>query len=120
MQLTAKLLTLLPLQTGKGKNGDWKKQDLIVETGEAYPKKICVCVWGDKINQSVLVVGNELKIDFDVESREYNGRWYTDVKAWKIEMVTAGKNHDKNETQYPKNENTIHSPFLDENNLLPF
>ena len=40
MQLTAKLVTLLPLQTGKGKNVDWKKQDLIVETGDAYPKKI--------------------------------------------------------------------------------
>lgn len=84
MQLTAKLLTLIPLQTGKGKNGDWKKQDFIVKTGDTYPKKICISVWGDKINPSVLVVGNELKIDFDVESREYNGGWYTDVKAWKI------------------------------------
>lgn len=64
MQLTAKLLTLLPLQIGKGKNGDWKKQDLIVETGDIYPKKICISVWDDKINPSVLVVGNELKIDF--------------------------------------------------------
>jgi hypothetical protein len=84
MQLTAKLLTLLPLQTGKGKNGEWKKRDLIVETGDTYPKKICVSVWGDKINHSVVVVGNEFKIDFDVESREYNERWYTDVKAWCI------------------------------------
>jgi hypothetical protein len=120
MQLTAKLLTLLPLQTGKGKNGEWKKQDLIVETGDTYPKKICVSVWGDKINPSVLVVGNELKIDFDVESREYNGRWYTDVKAWKIEMLTSGKIHDTNETQYPKIENTIQSPILDENEEWPF
>lgn len=59
MQLTAKLLTLLPLQTGKGKNGDWKKQDFIVKTGDAYPKKICISVWGDKINPLVLDVGNE-------------------------------------------------------------
>ena len=120
MQLTAKLLTLLPLQTGKGKNGDWKKQDFIVETGDAYPKKIYISVWGDKINPSVLVVGNELKIDFDVESREYNGRWYTDVKAWKIELVSAGKFHENNKTQYPKIENTKKSPYLDENDVLPF
>ena len=120
MQLTAKILTLLPLQTGKGKNGDWKKQDLIVETGEAYPKRICVSVWGDKINLSTLVVGNELNIDFDIESREYNGRWYTDVKAWRIELISAYKIHDTNETQYPKIENTIQSPFLDENDVLPF
>jgi hypothetical protein len=120
MQLTAKLLTLIPLQTGKGKNGDWKKQDFIVETGDTYPKKICISVWGDKINPLVLVVGNELRIDFDVESREYNGRWYTDVKAWNIELVNARKIHDTNEIQNPKIENTIQSPFLDDNDVLPF
>jgi hypothetical protein len=88
MQLTAKLVQLLPLQTGTGKNGQWKKQDIIVETEATYPKKICVSIWGDKIDASQLQAGNMLKIDFDVESREFNGRWYTDVKAWKIE--TAG------------------------------
>lgn len=85
MQLSAKLIQLLPVQTGTGRNGQWKKQDMIVETDGQYPKKICVSVWGDKINEDILKVGNRLKIDFDVESREYNGRWYTDVKAWKIE-----------------------------------
>jgi hypothetical protein len=88
MQLTAKLVQLLPLQTGTGKNGQWKKQDIIVETEATYPKKICVSIWGDKIDTAQLQPGNVLKIDFDVESREFNGRWYTDVKAWKIE--TAG------------------------------
>ncbi len=87
MQLTAKLIQLLPLQSGTGKNGQWKKQDIIVETEATYPKKICVSVWGDKIDASGLQLGNLLKIDFDVESREYNGRWYTDVKAWKIEVA---------------------------------
>jgi hypothetical protein len=87
MQLTAKLVQLLPLQSGTGKNGQWKKQDIIVETEATYPKKICVSVWGDKIETSMLQPGNQLKIDFDVESREFNGRWYTDVKAWKIEVA---------------------------------
>ncbi len=87
MQLTAKLVQLLPQQTGTGKNGQWKKQDMIVETEATYPKKICVSVWGDKIDTASLQQGNLLKIDFDVESREFNGRWYTDVKAWKIEVA---------------------------------
>jgi Domain of unknown function (DUF3127) len=86
MQLTAKLVQLLPLQSGTGKNGQWKKQDIIVETEATYPKKICVSVWGDKIDAGQLQPGNQLKIDFDVESREFNGRWYTDIKAWKIEV----------------------------------
>jgi hypothetical protein len=89
MQLTAKLIQLLPLQTGNGKNGTWKKQDIIVETEGTYPKKICISIWGDKIQESDLKPGNNLRIDFDVESREYNGRWYTDVKAWKIELASG-------------------------------
>lgn len=86
MQITAKLIQTLPLQTGQGKNGDWKKQDIIVETKGQYTKKICISLWGDKINPEQLTVGNELDIDFDIESREYNGKWYTEVKAWKIEV----------------------------------
>ena len=85
MQITAKLVQVLPIQTGTGKNGQWKKLDIIVETEGQYPKKICVSIWGDKIDEKQLQPGNQFKIDFDVESREFNGRWYTDVKAWKIE-----------------------------------
>lgn len=92
MELTAKLTQLLPLQTGTGKNGQWKKQDIIVETDGTYPKKVCISIWGDKINESVLKIGSQLAISFDVESREYNGKWYTDVKAWKIEAAGAAKN----------------------------
>ena len=91
MELTAKLAQLLPLQEGSGKNGPWKKQDIIVETEGTYPKKVCISIWGDKINKDVLQPGAMLNISFDVESREYNGRWYTDVKAWKVE--TAGGNN---------------------------
>lgn len=95
MQLIAKLSQILPLQTGSGKNGEWKKQDIIVETDGQYPKKVCISVWGDKINAKQLVVGNKLKIDFDIESREYNSRWYTDVKAWKVEVLGANSAQDE-------------------------
>jgi hypothetical protein len=91
MQLTAKLIQMLPLQTGTGKNGQWKKQDIIVETEGQYPKKVCVSIWGDKINEGLLKAGAMLNISFDVESREYNSRWYTDVKAWKVEAAGDAK-----------------------------
>ncbi len=95
MELTAKLIQLLPLQTGSGKNGQWKKQDIIVETEGNYPKKVCISIWGDKINESILKIGSQLTISFDVESREYNAKWYTDVKAWKIEAAGAATVTDK-------------------------
>ena len=52
MKLTAKLIQLLPLQAGTEKNGEWKKQDIIVETGVEYPQKVCVSILGRK-NQLV-------------------------------------------------------------------
>jgi hypothetical protein len=90
MQLTAKLTQLLPIQTGTGKNGEWRKQDIIMETDGQFPKKICISIWGDKINANQLIIGNKLTIDFDIESREYSGKWYTDIKAWKIELEGTG------------------------------
>jgi hypothetical protein len=60
MQLTAKLIEVLAIQTGQGKNGEWKKQDIIVETDGQYPKKVCISIWGDKINEGQLQIGNLL------------------------------------------------------------
>ncbi|MFN8437081.1 MAG: DUF3127 domain-containing protein [Cytophagales bacterium] len=87
MQITAKLVQVLPLQKGTGKNGEWRKQDIVVETDGQYPKKVCISIWGDKINESLLAIGKVLRVDFDIESREFNGKWYTDVRAWKVEGV---------------------------------
>lgn len=89
MQLKTKLIKILPLQTGTGRNGEWKKQDIVVETLDQYPKKICVSIWGDKLGNVALTEQQVYLIDFDVESREYNGRWYTDVKAWRIQPENA-------------------------------
>ena len=89
MQLSAKLIQLLPIQTRTGKNGEWKKHDIILETDGQYPKRVCISIWGDKINDQLLVVGNILVIDFDIESREFSGKWYTDLKAWKVDIAAA-------------------------------
>ncbi len=93
MEFTAKLFQVQPAQTGQGKNGTWKKQEVVFETDGQYPKKICVTVWGDKIDLTRYKPGTPLTVSFDIESREFNGRWYTDVKAWKI--VPANNSGDE-------------------------
>ena len=60
MEITGKIINLLSLQTGISKNGQWRKQDIIVETSGQYPKKVCISIWGDKINEALLVIGNNL------------------------------------------------------------
>ena len=91
MDISGKIIQLLPAQEGQGKNGTWKKQEFVLETGDTYPKKVCIAVWGDKIDIKSFKMGDAVDVSFDVESREYNGKWYTDVKAWK---VVAGKQKD--------------------------
>lgn len=93
MEITGRLLQVLPVQSGQGKNGTWQKQEFVIETNEQYPKKICFTVWGEKINDlKNLTPGNIVKVQFGIESREYNGRWYTDAKAYRIESIMAQGN----------------------------
>ena len=62
---------------------------LEIETVEQYPRKICSMLWGDKTDQlNQFNIGDMMKISFDIESREYQGKWFTDVKAWKIEHAS--------------------------------
>lgn len=123
MQLTAKLIQLLPLQSGTGKNGEWKKQDIIVETLDQYPKKVCITLWGNKFDHVSLQSGEQYTIDFDVESREFNGRWYTDVKAWKIEAQNKQKSAPTSSPQDEFEEIPPENPFSGANegvDDLPF
>ncbi len=92
MEIEGKLSELLPEQSGQGKNGNaWRKRSFVIETlDDQYPKKVCIDAWGDRIeNVTSLAVGDEVTVSFDIESREYNGRWYTNVKAWKIDKKQA-------------------------------
>ncbi len=89
LEITGNLNQVLPEQRGQGRNGEWVKQDFVIETEGDYPKKICFSVWGDKKDVlATLQPGSPVKVSFDIESREYNGKWYTNTKAWKVESIS--------------------------------
>lgn len=92
MDFNAKLIKIEEPITGEGKNGQWRKQNYVFETESQYPRQICVSVWGDKAisNPAIVQIGNRLNVSFEVESREFNGRWYTDVRAWRIQEAVMG------------------------------
>lgn len=91
LEITGKLSQFLPEVSGTGKSGTtWTKRDFVIETTDSFPKKICLSAWGDKTAELTGVgVGETIKVSFDVASREYNGKWYTDLRAWKIEKLGA-------------------------------
>lgn len=84
MEVTGKVVQLLPLVKGQSAKGEWKKQEFILETQGQYPKKVCISLWGDRVDQNPLTEGDLITASVDLESREYNGRWYTEARAWKI------------------------------------
>lgn len=90
MEITGKLIQKLPVQSGVSSSGNnWSKAEFVIETVEQYPKKVCSNLWGDRAKAlDQFQLGDLITVSFDLESREYNGRWYTDVKAWKVEAAT--------------------------------
>lgn len=91
MEITGRIIAVLPEQGGVSKAGsEWKKQEYVLETQEQYPKKICFQIFGaDKITTAAIRPDEVLTVFFDIESREYQGRWYTNLNAWKVERNTA-------------------------------
>ena len=95
MEIVGKIIQVLPAQEGIGRNGNpWKLQGYVLETIENYPRKVHFEVFGeDKIKNNPCDIDQIVTVSYDIESREFNGRWYTSIRAWKIQqgdMTQAG------------------------------
>lgn len=86
MEIKGRVIQVLPEERGQGQRGEWRKQTFILEYGDQYPKLVALQVWGDK---QIPNVGEDATVQFDVESREHNGRWYTSATAWRIDVQGA-------------------------------
>lgn len=115
-EIQGSVIKLLKEQSGEGKFGRWQKQEFVIETKDQYPKKVCFAAWGDKVDVvKNLKPGEVITISFNPESREYNERWYTELKVWKIDKSSSGV--PKDDVPPPFNENDIPPP---EEEDLPF
>ena len=94
MELEGRIARKLPVQTGTSARGAWAKQEFILEYQEGnFPSQVCMNVWGDdKVRElAKYQVGDKVKVSVNLSSREYNGRWYTDVRAWRFEPAGAAQ-----------------------------
>lgn len=131
MEIIGKIIAKLPAQTGQGKNGTWTKQDFIIETEEQYPKKVCLTAWGDVVSTlDDLAFGSKIRASIRVESKEYNGKWYTNVTPWKVEILQAAAPTPQQDYRPPlpvggghhhfNNEQDTSLPLSDDGSDLPF
>jgi len=105
MEISGLIVAILPLQTGEGKNGTWTKQTAVLETAGQYPKKVAFDMFGDKIKE--LKIGDVVNVKFDIDSREFNGKWYTNIGAWAVETgvnVPSVPKDEQTDTQLPEDD----------------
>lgn len=88
MYIQGKIIQIYDTQSGESPRGTWKKKEFVVETYAKIPKKICLSVRGEGVELFKHSIGESLQISIDIESREHNGRWFTEVRAWKFEPIT--------------------------------
>lgn len=89
MEFVGKVYKVLPATSGTSTRGAWQRQDVVFDieaAGLQYPRKICVTFFNKPEDVSRLQQGVSYKVSVDVESREYKERWYTDVRAWRVEL----------------------------------
>lgn len=88
MDIVGKIIQVLPMQEGVGRNGNpWKLQAYVLETQEQYPRKVHFEVFGeDRVKNNQAALDQLVTVSFDIESREFNGRWYTSIRAWRIQQ----------------------------------
>lgn len=99
LEISGKIVQKLNLQEGNSARGPWKKQEAVLETFDQYPKKVCISFWGDKVDDlDKYQAGASIKCAINIESREYNGKWYTDVRAWKVDPYQTGGSSDASST----------------------
>lgn len=119
--LEGKIIKKLDVQEGVSTRGAWKKQDFIIETSEQYPKKVCISCWNEKTDELAQYQLNDaLKVSVNIESREYNNRWYTDIKAWRIESNTTNTPQEVPSSSTNAADDVVGMSFSDEDEELPF
>lgn len=100
MEISAKLYKILPPESIDTKNGPLKKQLFVVETQDQYPKKICFEIFNDKVNLGQLSEGSQVKVFFEPESREWQGKWFTSLRAWRLDADNGASNAGGGQGQY--------------------
>lgn len=88
MEIEVKVLEILPPVTGQSARGQWERQTVIFEQpNKQYGKELAVTFMNKAQDVAMLRVGEMYNLSFDIESRKFNDRWYTDVRAWRVQPL---------------------------------
>lgn len=121
--IEGQITAILPETRGVGQRGEWVSQDFVLKTNDNYPKNICFTIFGaDKIKEANIRIGDVVSIGVNLESREFNGRWYTSIKAWSVKKKSEARQQQSAPTPPPssKTKQNYASTSQDDTDTLPF
>lgn len=93
MEITGKLLQLLPDVQGESARGPWVRGGFVIETGDEYPRKVAFTCFGEERVAMVknMPMNSMVQVTFTPESREFNEKWYTDLRCSRIQPFVPGQ-----------------------------
>ena len=90
MEFEGTVYKIMPVTKGTSARGEWQRQDVVFEMNEgSFARKICVTFFNKPDDVARLKEGSTYNVSVNIESREYNGRWYTDIRAWRLQPKQA-------------------------------
>lgn len=91
MEFEGTVYKIMPVTKGTSARGDWQRQDVVFDynDGSTFTRKICVTFFNRPDDVAKLREGSAYSVSVNIESREYNGRWYTDIRAWRLQPKQA-------------------------------
>lgn len=128
MEQTGKIIKVLPLKSGisQATNKEWKSQEYVLIIDDVnYPKHICFSVFGDKVDEFAIKEGEDLTVYFNIDAKEYKGRWYNSIQAWKVVRGGNNQTYGQPNAGYVQNNNpqptqVANSTNNSESDNLPF
>ena len=125
LSVKGRINQILQVESGTSKAGkEWKKQSFVIDTGAQYNPLVCFSLFGeDKLALLGNVsAGQEVEVAFNISSREFNGKWYHNIDAWKIDAISGGSNGDMPPppSEEPISLNTADLSAADDDDDLPF
>jgi hypothetical protein len=124
MEIEGTIHRVLPVVKGQSARGEWQKQEIVIEQPGDYNRKVCLSFWGDRVMDAAkLREGDKVNVSVNLESREYNGRWFTEVRVWRIQQQSPQPTAAETPTVTdlpPVGSGDFESPAADETDDLPF
>jgi len=117
MQITGTIEKILPIQTGEGRNGTWVKQDIVINQGGKYPTIVCVTFFGTKCTPEGYQVGESVEVEVNAKSNEKDGKYFTNLTAWKIARPGSAASPQTSKPEQRKEPDPIQAQ---EEDKLPF